>query len=166
MAQKKIKVNATLELDDIQYNISIAPMAKKNAKKIQKDFEKQKEDSKPFLKIEKELSQIREDIDSLDKRYSMLEKMGENAKCLELLDKKDELVKQERTLSEQIEDGLTSTMEKHYEAEEKMYENMFNEMVSGEDAEKLKAYVSNYSFKMAVGQVLEVYEEEIKGKSI
>lgn len=165
MAQKKIKVNATLELDDVFYNITIAPMSKKNAKKIQKDFDKQKEESKPFMKLEKQLGQIREDIASIDKRYANYEKLGNFEKCLELEEARSELVKQERTLADTVEDGLSPTLEKHFEAEEKMYEGMFIEMVSGEDAEKLKSYISNYSFKIAVGQIMDVYEEEIKGKS-
>lgn len=160
MAQK-IRVSTALELDGEVYNITIAPVTKKTAKKIQKAFNKEKEASQAYIDLETKLMDINSDIELNQELLDATEDLGEKRALI--LEKRD-LIASTKELKKQVEDGRASTMEKMVEAQEKMYETMFDEMASGDDVEKLKAYVSEYSFEVAVEKLSAVYGEELKGK--
>ncbi len=161
MAQKKIRVNTALELDGTEYNITIAPVTKKTRKKIEKTFNKEKEASKEYFDIETNLANISSDLELTQELLDATEDLAEKRKLI--LEKKD-LTEKKRNLDQQVSDGSSDVREKIADLQENMFKMMFEEMVSGEDAEKLKAYVSEYSFEMAVKQMGEVYEKELEGK--
>lgn len=161
MAQKKIRVNTVLELDGTEYNITIAPVTKKTRKKIEKSFNKEKDASKEYFDIETKLANVTSDIELTQELLEATEDLAEKRTLI--LEKKD-LVTQKRELEQKVSDGSSDAREKITEMQENMFKMMFEEMVSGADAEALKTYVSEYSFEMAVKQIGEVYDKELEGK--
>lgn len=161
MAQKQIRVNTVLELDGTEYSITIAPVTKKTRKKIEKSFNKEKESSSEFFTLETDLANVSSDLELTQELLDATEDLAEKRKLI--LEKKD-LVEKKRGLEQKVSDGSSEVREKISEMQENMFKMMFEEMVSGDDADKLKAYVSEYSFEMAVKQIGEVYEKELEGK--
>lgn len=160
MAQK-IRINTTLELDGINYEVSIAPATKKTKKKIEKTFNKEKEASQAYFDKELALAELVSDIEI---NKELIEATDNNAEKKELIIEKQSLLKRKRELEKELATETDSIRSKIDDLQEKMFEQLFDEMVSGQDAEKLKLYASDYSFETAVKVVSSVYEKEIEGK--
>lgn len=161
MTQKKIRVNTTLELDDVEYNITIAPLTKKASKKIEKFFKKEKDGSQEYIDLESKLAQLNGDLEITEE---LLEVEEDNTEKKKLILDKRKTIKEIRDVESKMKPMQEAVVHGITEATEKMSEQIFDEMVSGEDAAKLKEYVSEYSFEVAIKKINEVYEKEIKGK--
>jgi len=160
MAQK-IRVNTVLDLDDVQYEISIAPVTKKTRKKIEVAFNKEKDGSQEYIDLENKLSELNSELEITQELLDVTDENGEKKK---LILEKRTLLQSIRETTSKMESMGTAVRESISRATEKMFETMFDEMVSGKDAEKLKAYVNDYSFEIAVKKISEVYDEELSGK--
>ena len=158
---QKIKVSTILELDGVEYNIDLQPVGKKATKKIQKTFNKERDSFSSVMDSENEISALKQEVELINELIEVEVDLAEKKGYI--LEKRI-LLKKINEINNSNKDAQESAMDKVGEITENMYESLFDAMVSGDDADKLKAYVNDYSFKVAVEKVTAVYDEEISAK--
>lgn len=145
------KYDVVIELDGVEYGLTVSELTADQQKKLEKKFGKHTEALKDVQKLGVKIERAKE-------RYAMLKESGETSKALEVLDKIEQL-------EEEIESAQPS-IKASAEEIENILKDRLDMSVYGDDKDAFMAAVGAVNmFKEAFDEIARRIAESKRGKS-